>query len=156
MSGAAADIRRAESLRHNASPNGTHNCLPLHQPFKSGHSTSGVGSAGGGSVGAVDYQPPIQCGEIISVAAAARKLRSTPTLSEISFEDLPPGGTSTPPKDVPTNMAEVISSAARTAERSASATRIVHTTECAQAAHMRQAILSRHEDTREALDFHFV
>ena len=31
---------------------------------------------------------------------------------------------STPPKDVPTNMAEVISSAARTAERSASATRI--------------------------------
>jgi hypothetical protein len=93
MSGAAADIRRAEPLRHNSSPNGTHNCLPLHQPFKSGHSTSGVGSAGGGSAGAVDYQPPIQCGEIISVAAAARKLRSTPTLSEISFEDLPPGGT---------------------------------------------------------------
>ena len=31
---------------------------------------------------------------------------------------------STPPKDVPTNMAEVISKAARTADRSASATRI--------------------------------
>src|SRR5262249_60332531 len=46
MSGAAADIRRAEPLRHNASPNGTHNCLPLHQSFKSGNSPSGVGSAG--------------------------------------------------------------------------------------------------------------
>jgi hypothetical protein len=32
---------------------------------------------------------------------------------------------STPPKDVPTNMAEVISNAASQAERSASATRMV-------------------------------
>jgi hypothetical protein len=42
--------------------------------------------------GVVDlYQdhPPIQRGEIIWVTAAARKPWSTPTLTEISFEDLP-------------------------------------------------------------------
>src|SRR5262249_49182929 len=37
---------------------------------------------------------------------------------------------STPPKDVPTNMAEVISKAARTADRSASATRIAQFVDC--------------------------